>query len=155
MSDNKTPEIPDDDALASMSREDLVELGGKIDGVETIFKEPRWPVPGTKAEKRTERLVAYWLLLGGISGLALLLIFLFKSSESLANAYGIAVTGAMLADTGLIFIVGWKLWKWNRWLVMLIVAPFLVIDTAFFSSNLLKFLDGGTCRCCSAARWWW
>jgi ubiquinol-cytochrome c reductase iron-sulfur subunit len=76
MTDN-TPKIPSDAELAEMSREELVELGGKIDGVETIFKEPRWPVPGTKAEKRTERLVAYWLLLGGISGLALLLIFLF------------------------------------------------------------------------------
>src|SRR5690606_26118254 len=73
-----------------------------------------------------------------------LLIFLFKSSESLANAYGIAVTGAMLADTGLIFIVAWKLWKWNRWLVMMIVAPFLIIDIVFFSSHLLKFLDGGS-----------
>lgn len=76
MTDN-TPKTPSDDELASMSREELVELGGKIDGVETIFKEPRWPVPGTKAEKRTERLVAYWLLLGGLSGLALLLVFLF------------------------------------------------------------------------------
>jgi K+ transporter len=55
----------------------------------------------------------------------------------------LAVTGAMLADTGLIFIVAWKLWKWNRWLVMLIVAPFLIIDIGFFSSNLFKFLDGG------------
>jgi ubiquinol-cytochrome c reductase iron-sulfur subunit len=76
MTDN-TPKVPSDDELASMSREELVELGGKIDGVETIYKEPRWPVPGTKAEKRTERLVAYWLLLGGLSGLALLLVFLF------------------------------------------------------------------------------
>ncbi|KHO19531.1 ubiquinol-cytochrome c reductase iron-sulfur subunit [Mycolicibacterium setense] len=71
------PGQPSDAQLAEMSREELVELGGKIDGVETIFKEPRWPVPGTKAEKRTERLVAYWLLLGGLSGLALLLVFLF------------------------------------------------------------------------------
>ena len=76
MSDN-TPRIPSDDELASMSRDELLKLGGDIDGVETIYKEPRWPVPGTKAEKRTERLVAYWLLLGGLSGLALLLIFLF------------------------------------------------------------------------------
>ncbi|MGV0814624.1 ubiquinol-cytochrome c reductase iron-sulfur subunit [Mycolicibacterium boenickei] len=76
MTDN-TPKTPTDAELAAMSREELVELGGKIDGVETIFKEPRWPVPGTKAEKRTERLVAYWLLLGGLSGLALLLVFLF------------------------------------------------------------------------------
>ncbi|MBP2451491.1 cytochrome bc1 complex Rieske iron-sulfur subunit [Mycolicibacterium lutetiense] len=76
MTDNK-PKIPTDAELAEMSREELVELGGKIDGVETIFKEPRWPVAGTKAEKRSERLVAYWLLLGGLSGLALLVIFLF------------------------------------------------------------------------------
>ena len=38
-----------------MSREELLELGGKIDGVEIVYKEPRWPVPGTKAEKRAER----------------------------------------------------------------------------------------------------
>ncbi|MCW2630093.1 ubiquinol-cytochrome c reductase iron-sulfur subunit [Mycobacterium sp.] len=68
---------PSDAELGSMSREELVELGGKLDGVDTVFKDDRWPVPGTKAEKRAERTVAYWLLLGGLSGLALLLIFLF------------------------------------------------------------------------------
>ena len=71
------PGQPSDAELASMSREELVELGGKLDGVETVFKEDRWPVPDTKAEKRAERTVAYWLLLGGFAGLALLLIFLF------------------------------------------------------------------------------
>lgn len=71
------PGQPTDEQLAQMSREELVALGGKIDGVETILKEPRWPVEGTRAEKRSERLVAFWLLLGGISGLALLLVFLF------------------------------------------------------------------------------
>lgn len=68
---------PSDDELARMSTEELAELGGRIDGVETVFKEPRWPVEGTKAEKRSERLVAGWLLVGGLSGLALLLAFLF------------------------------------------------------------------------------
>jgi quinol---cytochrome c reductase iron-sulfur subunit len=71
------PGQPSDAELASMSREQLVELGGKLDGVDTVYKGDRWPVPGTKAEKRAERSVAYWLLLGGFSGLALLLIFLF------------------------------------------------------------------------------
>jgi quinol---cytochrome c reductase iron-sulfur subunit len=71
------PGQPSDAELASMSREQLVELGGKLDGVETVIKEDRWQVPGTKAEKRAERAVAYWLLLGGFAGLALLLIFLF------------------------------------------------------------------------------
>ena len=68
---------PTDEQLTAMSREELVELGGKIDGVETILKDPRWPVEGTKAEKRAERVVALWLLLGGLFGLALLVVFLF------------------------------------------------------------------------------
>lgn len=71
------PGQPSDAELAKMSREELVELGGKLDGVDTVFKEDRWPVADTKAEKRAERSVAYWLLLGGFSGLALLLVFLF------------------------------------------------------------------------------
>lgn len=71
------PGQPSDAELAAMSRDELLELGGKIDGVEIVYKDERWPVPGTKAEKRAERLVAYWLMLGGISGLALLLIFIF------------------------------------------------------------------------------
>jgi ubiquinol-cytochrome c reductase iron-sulfur subunit len=71
------PGQPSDAELAAMSREELVALGGRLDGVETVFKDPRWPVEGTKAEKRAERLVAYWLLGGGLSGLALLVVFLF------------------------------------------------------------------------------
>ena len=81
---------PDEAALASMSQQELLELGGKIDGVRIAYKEPRWPVEGTKAEKRAERSVALWLLLGGAFGLALLLIFLFwpweyKPAESDGN----------------------------------------------------------------------
>jgi ubiquinol-cytochrome c reductase iron-sulfur subunit len=71
------PGQPSDAELAALSREELVALGGRIDGVETVYKEPRWPIPDTKAEKRAERLVATWLLLGGLLGLALLLVFLF------------------------------------------------------------------------------
>ena len=71
------PGQPSDAELASMSREELLELGGKLDGVEIVYKDDRWPVQGTKAEKRAERSVANWLLLGGFSGLALLVVFLF------------------------------------------------------------------------------
>lgn len=63
--------------LTNMNNEELTALGAKMDGVDTVFKEPRWPVEGTKAEKRSERLVAAWLLIGGLAGLALLLVFLF------------------------------------------------------------------------------
>jgi ubiquinol-cytochrome c reductase iron-sulfur subunit len=76
---------PTDAELNAMSRDELVALGGRLDGVETVFKEPRWPVPGTKAEKRAERQVAIWLLLGGLFGLALLLVFLFWPWEYQPN----------------------------------------------------------------------
>jgi ubiquinol-cytochrome c reductase iron-sulfur subunit len=70
--DNENSENLDD-----LSTAELTALGGRIDGVEIVFHEERWPVPGTRAEKRSERLVALWLLVGGLSGLALMLVFLF------------------------------------------------------------------------------
>lgn len=66
-----------DDQLSRMTTEELAALGGRIDGVDTVFKEDRWPIAGTRAEKRSERLVAIWFLVGGLMGLLLLLVFLF------------------------------------------------------------------------------
>jgi ubiquinol-cytochrome c reductase iron-sulfur subunit len=74
---SKDTTVPDEAQLAAMSNDELLALGGRIDGVETIFKEPRWPVEGTRAEKRAERNVAGWFLAAGGFGFALLLIFLF------------------------------------------------------------------------------
>jgi KUP system potassium uptake protein len=79
-----------------------------------------------------------WLLLIGV----LALVFTFRTSSSLANAYGIAVTGAMLADAGLFFFVTWRVWGWKPWTSALVVTPFLVVDSVFFGANLLKLLDG-------------
>ena len=49
------------------------------------------------------------VLLLGVLGLVLL----FRSSDALANAYGIAVSGTMVATTSLAFFVVWKLWRWS------------------------------------------
>ncbi len=57
----------------------------------------------------------------------MLLVLTFKTSSSLASAYGIAVTGAMLADTALFFIVARKVWNWKRWQVMALGVPFLCV----------------------------
>ena len=45
----------------------------------------------------------------------LMLVFLFRTSDNLANAYGIAVTGTMVVTTSLAFFVVWKLWRWPLW----------------------------------------
>ncbi len=74
---NESGHQPHGEDLANLSNEELTALGARMDGVTTVFKEDRWPVAGTRAEKRSERLVAIWILLGGLAGLALLLIFLF------------------------------------------------------------------------------
>lgn len=73
----------------------------------------------------------------------LVLTFTFKSSDSLANAYGIAVSGTMVMTTALSFFVVWKLWNWSLWRATLLIAFFIMIDGVFFVANLSKVLDGG------------
>jgi KUP system potassium uptake protein len=73
----------------------------------------------------------------------LALVLLFRSSEALANAYGIAVSGTMVATTALAFFVVWKLWRWPLWAALALVCGFLSIDVGFFIANLYKVLDGG------------
>ena len=79
------------------------------------------------------------LLLVGV----LLLVALFRSSSSLASAYGIAVTGTMVVTAMMAFIVLWKSWKWPPWLAAALIAPFLLIDLIFLGANLLKVFEGG------------
>ncbi|TCP55098.1 menaquinol-cytochrome c reductase iron-sulfur subunit precursor [Tamaricihabitans halophyticus] len=71
------PEQPSEAELAEMSRDDLVKLGGKLDGVEIVEYPDPWPVKGTRAEKRAERLVALWFAIAGLSGLAFVGVFLW------------------------------------------------------------------------------
>ncbi|MCE2933980.1 MAG: potassium transporter Kup [Hyphomicrobiales bacterium] len=71
-----------------------------------------------------------------------LLVLTFKTSSSLASAYGIAVTGAMLADTALFFIVARKVWNWKTWQVLGLGIPFLMVDLVFFGANCLKIPEG-------------
>jgi KUP system potassium uptake protein len=78
------------------------------------------------------------LLLG-----VLALVLLFRSSDALANAYGIAVSGTMVATTSLAFFVVWKLWRWPLWAALALTGAFLSIDVAFFIANLYKVVDGG------------
>jgi KUP system potassium uptake protein len=75
--------------------------------------------------------------------LVILLVLTFRSSSGIASAYGIAVSGTMIVDTSLFFIVAWRVWKLDlRWALALCI-PFLLVDIAFFSANLFKFSEGG------------
>lgn len=80
-----------EEQLDAMSQAELVELGTKLDGVEVAYRAPRWPVPGTRAEKRAERQVALWFGISALAAVALIGVFLFwpwtyKSRNEEGNA---------------------------------------------------------------------
>jgi len=72
-----------------------------------------------------------------------LAVVMFKTSSNLAAAYGIAVCTDMLITTILTFFVIRYAWKYPLWLCITATSLFFVVDLAFWSSNLLKLVDGG------------
>ncbi|MGH7030214.1 MAG: potassium transporter Kup, partial [Stellaceae bacterium] len=70
-------------------------------------------------------------------------VLMFRSSDALGGAYGIAVTGTMTVTTILAFVylrwgTGWPLWR-----LIPMFTVFLTVDLFFFGANLLKIIDGG------------
>ncbi|MFT4267343.1 MAG: potassium transporter Kup [Xenophilus sp.] len=72
-----------------------------------------------------------------------LAVVMFRSSSSLAAAYGIAVTTDMLITTVLTFFVIRYAWRLPLLLCIASTSLFFVVDFAFFASNLLKLPEGG------------
>jgi KUP system potassium uptake protein len=72
-----------------------------------------------------------------------LAVVLFKSSDALGAAYGIAVCGTMLITTLLTFYVVRYEWRFPLALCIAATGTFFVVDVAFLSSNLLKIMEGG------------
>jgi KUP system potassium uptake protein len=73
----------------------------------------------------------------------MLLVVLFRSSDALAAAYGISVTGTMVVTAMMGFVVIWKVWKWSPIAAAALIAPFLFLDLTFLAANLLKVFEGG------------
>jgi KUP system potassium uptake protein len=80
-----------------------------------------------------------WLLFAG----TMTLIVTFQSSSALAGAYGIAIASTMLIDTILVIMLLRVRPAPHRRLVMAALSVIVVVEAAFFLSNLLKFDDGG------------
>jgi len=80
-----------------------------------------------------------WLLFTAV----VVLTVAFGSSASLASAYGIAVSGAMVVDSLLAFVVVRYCWHWSVGLAVAAIGPFLLIEIAFVTSNSTKLFHGG------------
>jgi len=73
----------------------------------------------------------------------LILVLEFKNSDSLAAAYGLAVTGTFLCTTILALLVFRRQFGWSPLLVALVFGPLLLLDISYFVATALKIPDGG------------
>ncbi|GAU32992.1 hypothetical protein TSUD_358590 [Trifolium subterraneum] len=68
---------------------------------------------------------------------------LFRTSEKLSNAYGVAIVCDMTITTFLVSVVMLIVWKKNIWQVALFFIPFGCIELLYLSSQMVKFKEGG------------
>jgi KUP system potassium uptake protein len=80
-----------------------------------------------------------WVLYLG----CVLLVVGFKSSAALASAYGLAVSGVMLATSLAMIPVAELEWGWSALRARSLFGLFAAVDAAFLLANSTKFLDGG------------
>ncbi|HSC20764.1 MAG TPA: KUP/HAK/KT family potassium transporter, partial [Solirubrobacterales bacterium] len=101
---------------------------------------PRLRVVYTSAKTMGQIYVPWinWLLMAAV----LALVLAFRTSASLAFAYGTAVTGTITITTLLFFYVARRQWGKPLWLVLPAATAFLAFDLLFFSANLTKLAHG-------------
>jgi len=102
---------------------------------------PRARIVPTSADEAGQIYVpaANWLLMAG----TMLTVVLFRSSDALAAAYGIAVSGTMLITTILLYRVAVVRWQWPPGAAIPVIAIFGAIDATFLVSNSIKIVEGG------------
>ena len=69
-------------------------------------------------------------------------VLVFRSSDALAGAYGIAVSALMVITTVLATLVA-RQWNYSWWTIVPVNGLFLAVDTAFFGANSVKLFEGG------------
>jgi len=119
-----------------------------ISGVFSITKQavqlgfcPRMKIVHTSSKEIGQIYIPFinWALLAGV----LWLVLSFKTSSNLASAYGIAVTGTMVITTVLAMFVAQSRWGWSSLRTWGLFSGLLIIDLAFFATNIVKVAHGG------------
>ena len=79
----------------------------------------------------------------GLMLAVMILVIGFKSSNNLAAAYGIAVTGDMVITSILATVVVARSWGWGWGRAVALFSCFLAVELVFLAANILKIPDGG------------
>jgi KUP system potassium uptake protein len=103
-------------------------------------------LPGVAIRQTSDRMygqiyipVVNWLLMAATIATTIA----FGASDRLAGAYGTAVSTTMLLTTFLLYRAMRDLWKWPMAVAVPVAGVFIVVDTSFFTANLLKIAEGG------------
>jgi KUP system potassium uptake protein len=98
---------------------------------------PKMKIEYTSPELRSQIYIdaVNWMLLVAV----LVVMFEFRSSENLASAYGLAVSGSMLISAMMMAVI---FFKQNKPVKMLVAGALIVIDFFFFIATLLKIPHG-------------
>jgi KUP system potassium uptake protein len=83
--------------------------------------------------------VVNWALFIGV----LALMLGFRSSEHLATAYGVAVTGTFIITTTLFLVVARVMWHWSIPKLIIAAVVFGGTEVTYFVANLTKVTHGG------------
>lgn len=102
---------------------------------------PRMEVQHTSAREKGQ--IYMPLVNWGLFFAVLVLVLGFRSSNNLAAAYGIAVTGNMVFTSLLAIMVAVGVWRWSWWRALALFSFFIVIELLFLTANIMKIPDGG------------
>ena len=102
---------------------------------------PRITTRHTSSEARGQ---VYTPTVNGLLALAVIVLVVgFKSSSTLAAAFGLAVTATMVLTTLMIGFVVFFIWRWNVIWSGPLYLILLTMDIGLFAASATKFVDGG------------
>ena len=116
------PVMPTVAEIAAMNDEQAMITGAAVDGVFIEHRRQRFPIPGTRTEKRAERAVAACFLTSALAGLGFVVAFIavpFKyhllGQGSQRFTYYTPILGALLGIS--LFALGIGAVLWAKWLM--------------------------------------
>ena len=124
--EGQTPQVEDMDELSAdelreMTPEEVMLAGAEADGVHVVHRRNRFPVPGTKAEKRAERAVAACFVIAALGGVGFIVAFVavpFKwhlpGTPQTFQFFTPALGGALAV---MLLFMGIGLVLWAKWLM--------------------------------------
>jgi ubiquinol-cytochrome c reductase iron-sulfur subunit len=114
-------DVPTADELREMTPEQRMLAGADADGVRIIHRRERFPIRGTRAEKRAERAVSFLFVVAALAGLAFIVVFIVLPyhwqlpGESQNFRFYTPLLGGLLGL--MLVLMGFGAVLWAKWLM--------------------------------------